>query len=34
MCLKFEKDDFYLDDNNKMVLTEKIPHKKRFLLWW
>ena len=28
MCLKFDKEDFYLDDNNKMVLTEKYHIKK------
>jgi len=28
MCLKFEKEDFYLDHNNKMVLTEKYHIKK------
>ena len=28
MCLKFEKEYFYLDDNGKMVLTELYHIKK------
>ncbi len=28
MCLKFEKEDFYLDDKGKMVLTELYHIKK------